>query len=138
MKTQIYFIPNNSLAIIFLVVLFFSSSLETLKAQKKDTLETAIVNIVKPYSPSISDAFKIRENPLKIDTSNFKKRKVTYSTFSIPVASTFNPAKGKVIRLEKLSRSRVTQKLSQNSSRARLSEHSNDVRSLEFVTSREC
>jgi len=101
LKTQIYFIPNNSLAIIFLVVLFFSSSLETLKAQKKDTIETAIVNIVKPYSPSISDAFKIRENPLKIDTSNFKKRKVTYSTFSIPVASTFNPAKGKVIRLEK-------------------------------------
>ncbi|NQV78792.1 MAG: TonB-dependent receptor, partial [Lutibacter sp.] len=48
-----------------------------------------------PYTPKISDAFKVKSNPTIEDTSAIEKEKVTYSIFSIPVASTFTPSKGK-------------------------------------------
>ncbi|NOR27857.1 MAG: TonB-dependent receptor [Lutibacter sp.] len=69
----------------------FSFSQET----KKDTLKTEEISVVKPYTPKISDAFKVTSNPTIEDTSAIEKEKVTYSIFSIPVASTFTPSKGK-------------------------------------------
>ena len=76
--------------------------MKTHYAQEVDTLKTEVVNIVKPYSPSISDAIKIRETSLLIDDTNTPKKEVTYSIFSVPVASTFNPAKGKATNLENI------------------------------------
>ena len=73
--------------------------MKTHYAQEVDTLKTEVVNIVKPYTPSISDAIKIKETSLLIDATNTKKREVSYSIFSVPVASTFNPAKGKATKL---------------------------------------
>jgi len=62
---------------------------------KIDTLKTEEISVVKPYTPTISDAFKVTSNPV-IDASNsFQKETVNYSIFSIPVASTFTPSKGK-------------------------------------------
>ena len=69
--------------------------------QEKENIGTEVVNIVKPYSPTISDAFKVKETPILNDSTNTKKKKVTYSIFSVPVASTFTPAKGKATALEK-------------------------------------
>jgi len=74
-----------------LIVTTFSFSQET----KKDTLKTEEISVVKPYTPKISDAFKVTSNPTIEDTSAIEKEKVTYSIFSIPVASTFTPSKGK-------------------------------------------
>ncbi len=74
-----------------LLITVFSFSQET----KKDTLRTEEISVVKPYTPTISDAFKVTSNPTIEDTSAIEKEKITYSIFSIPVASTFTPSKGK-------------------------------------------
>ncbi len=64
-------------------------------AQKKDeNIGTEVVNIVKPYTPTISDAFKAKEVPVLEDEVNTQKEEINYSIFSFPVASTFTPAKG--------------------------------------------
>ncbi len=70
-------------------------------AQEKEELGTEVVNIVKPYSPTISDAFKVKEVPVLNDSTNTEKKEVNYSIFSVPVASTFTPAKGKATAVEK-------------------------------------
>ena len=76
---------------IVLLITGFSFSQET----KKDTLKTEEIIVIKPYTPKISDAFKVKSNPIIEDTSSIEKEKVSYSIFSIPVASTFTPSKGK-------------------------------------------
>jgi hypothetical protein len=44
-----------------LLVVFISSAA---LAQKKDeNIGTEVVNVVKPYTPTISDAFKVKETP---------------------------------------------------------------------------
>ena len=70
--------------------------------RQKDTIDTEVINVVRPYSPSVSDAFKIKANPEINDSTITKKKSVSYSIFSIPVASTFTPAKGKakVLRVD--------------------------------------
>ena len=70
--------------------------------KKKDTIGTEVINVVKPYTPTVSDAFKIKLSPEINDTELNKKRQIQYSIFSIPVASTFTPAKGKakVLRVD--------------------------------------
>jgi len=71
-------------------------------AQKKETnIGSEEVNIVKPYTPTISDASKIRESPVLDDEGNAKKETIKYSIFSFPVASTFAPAKGKAEGVDK-------------------------------------
>ncbi len=70
-------------------------------AQVKDDLGTEVVNIVKPYTPTISDAFKVKETPDLNDSITLSKKEVKYSIFSVPVASTFTPAKGKAATVEK-------------------------------------
>ncbi|QEE51283.1 TonB-dependent receptor [Flavobacterium alkalisoli] len=65
-------------------------------AQKKDeNIGTEVVNVVKPYTPTISDAFKVKETPVMEDEDNAQKKEIEYNIFSFPVASTFTPAKGK-------------------------------------------
>jgi hypothetical protein len=73
----------------------------TIASAQKDDLGTEVVNIVKPYTPSISDAFKVKESPVLNDSVNSKKKKVDYQIFSVPVASTFTPAKGQATAVEK-------------------------------------
>ncbi len=61
--------------------------------------ETVIV--VKPYTPSVNDAFKIKETPSLGDSVRVEKKPVQYSIFSVPVASTFSPAKGQATTVER-------------------------------------
>jgi hypothetical protein len=71
-------------------------------AQKKDeNIGTEVVNVVKPYTPTISDAFKVSETPVLDDAENTKKEVIKYNIFSFPVASTFTPSKGKAEGVEK-------------------------------------
>lgn len=61
--------------------------------------ETVIV--VKPYTPSVNDAFKIKETPVLGDSVSLEKKPVKYSIFSVPVASTFTPSKGRATKVER-------------------------------------
>jgi hypothetical protein len=71
-------------------------------AQKKDeNIGTEVVNVVKPYTPTISDAFKVKETPSLDDEETLKKENIKYNIFSFPVASTFAPAKGKAAGVDK-------------------------------------
>ena len=76
---------------------------KALKAQEDpdSNLGTEVVNVVKPYSPTISDAFKVKATPQLNDSITTAKKTVTYSIFSVPVASTFTPAKGKAAGIKK-------------------------------------
>jgi hypothetical protein len=62
--------------------------------QKKEDIGSEVVNVVKPYTAAISDAFKVPETPV-LDDEGCKKETIKYSIFSFPVASTFTPSKGK-------------------------------------------
>lgn len=78
-----------------LITILLLTSFTSLWAQKpKDTLNTEVINVVKPYSPSISDAFKIKDIPTTTDEV-IEKEVIDYKISSVPVASTFTPSKGK-------------------------------------------
>ena len=82
--------------------LFLLSFLFTgvLLAQDK-TLGSETVIVVKPYTPSVNDAFKIKETPVLGDSVSLEKKPVKYSIFSVPVASTFTPSKGRATKVER-------------------------------------
>ena len=67
----------------------------------KDTINTEVVNVVKPYTPTISDAFKVKEIPSLDDEVTESRKEVKYNIFSIPVASTFTPAKATAAAVDK-------------------------------------
>ncbi|ATA75058.1 TonB-dependent receptor [Capnocytophaga sp. H2931] len=63
---------------------------------KRDSLSTKVVDVVRSYTASIADAYKKREDAnLKADSLSIAKRQINYSIYSVPVASTFVPEKGK-------------------------------------------
>ncbi|CAD0007092.1 TonB-dependent receptor [Flavobacterium chungangense] len=77
-------------------------------AQKKnENIGTETVNVVKPYSPTISDANKVKETPSLDDEGNQPKETIKYSILSVPVASTFTPSKGKAANVEKSKQERL-------------------------------
>jgi hypothetical protein len=87
---------NNIGLVIILIASHFSF------AQKKDeNIGTEVVNVVKPYTPTISDAFKVKEIPSLEDADNSKKEDIKYNFFSFPVASTFVPIKGRAANVDK-------------------------------------
>ena len=59
------------------------------------------ITVIKQYTPTVHDAFKIREVPKITDSINLEKRPVQYTIFSVPVASTFSPAKGRATTVER-------------------------------------
>ncbi|MDD3721778.1 MAG: TonB-dependent receptor [Lutibacter sp.] len=86
---------QNKLLITSFFILVTSVSFSQI-TKKKDTLKIEEITVEKPYAPTISDAFKVRSNPsIENETNNLAKEKVSYTIFSIPVASTFTPSKGK-------------------------------------------
>jgi hypothetical protein len=76
---------------------------------QKDTenIGTEVVNVVKPYTPTISDAFKIKETPTIEDEDNSKKTDIKYNIFSFPVASTFTPSKGRAASVDKTPQEKI-------------------------------
>ncbi|MEM9867661.1 MAG: TonB-dependent receptor [Bacteroidota bacterium] len=82
-------------------ILFLSLLGHTSWAQDTNDIGTETVTVVKPYSPTVSDAFKLRSDPSLEDSIVLQKKKINYSIFSVPVASTFTPAKGRASRVKK-------------------------------------
>ncbi|MCF6295414.1 MAG: TonB-dependent receptor [Flavobacteriaceae bacterium] len=93
---------RNRKSISFLItVLITSVMFSQNKRQTSDTINTEVVNVVKPYTPKISDAFKLKEIPSIDDEETANKKEIKYNIFSIPVASTFTPSKGKAADVDK-------------------------------------
>ncbi len=88
---------QNKTAIVLMVVAFQFSFAQI----KEDNIGSEVVNVVKPYTPTLSDAFKVRETVVLDDEGNAKKEIINYSIFSFPVASTFTPSKGKAEGVDK-------------------------------------
>ncbi|MEY4834649.1 MAG: hypothetical protein RI980_764 [Bacteroidota bacterium] len=78
------------------------SSFQVGFSQKKDeNIGSEVVNIVKPYTPTISDAFKIKQLPAVEQEVVEPKIPIKFQIFSFPVASTFIPSKGKAADVDK-------------------------------------
>lgn len=98
-KVTVYMQKHLKSLLLLLAILLVQ---QTAQAQKDDeNIGTEVINVVKPYTPSVSDAFKIKESPVIDDDKELEKKKVDYEINSIPVASTFTPSKGKAAVVEK-------------------------------------
>jgi len=73
----------------------------TFAQEEEKDLGTETVTVTKAYTPTISDAFKIKSVPSLNDSIVLQKKKIDYSIFSVPVASTFTPAKAKASTVKK-------------------------------------
>ena len=82
--------------------LFFSLFIFSGVLYAQDPIGSEKVTVVKPYTPSVRDANKIRETPNGNDSVSLQKKPVQYSIFSVPVASTFTPAKGRATTVERV------------------------------------
>ena len=80
----------------------FSQKKSTKKALavKMDTVKTEVVEVITKYNPQIADASKIKKNPTITLLDQSKKKKLSYTIFSAPVASTFVPKSGVVKSIE--------------------------------------
>lgn len=92
---------RKHIKIIFTGILLFGITNGFSQDKKNDTLTTGVIDVVKPYVPTISDAFKVKEVPTLDDETTETKKEIKYNIFSFPVASTFTPAKGKAAVVEK-------------------------------------
>lgn len=92
---------RKQISIIIILLYAFSVSQSYSQERDKDTIDTNVIDVVKPYTPSVSDAFKVKEEPNLDDDVNTSKKEVQYNIFSFPVASTFTPAKGKAAVVDK-------------------------------------
>lgn len=81
--------------------IFFSLFIFSGILYAQDPIGSEKVTVVKPYTPSVRDASKIREMPGRSDSVSLQKKPVQYSIFSVPVASTFTPAKGRATTVER-------------------------------------
>lgn len=71
-------------------------------AQKSDSsIGSEVVNVIGTYTPTISDAFKVKEIPSFDDETMANKEEINYSISSFPVASTFTPEKGRAASVER-------------------------------------
>lgn len=68
---------------------------------QEEEIKTDVINVTKAYKPSISDAFKVKEQPGESKDVTNAKQEISYNILSFPVASTFAPAKPKAEKLEK-------------------------------------
>lgn len=84
--------------LLFLVIFQLAFAQE----EEEDDLGTETVTVTKAYTPTISDAFKIRSVPNMNDSIVLQKKKIEYSIFSVPVASTFSPSKGQASKVKKM------------------------------------
>jgi hypothetical protein len=96
--------PSGKVGVGIFILLFSQLSFAQ---NKQDNIGTEVVNVVKPYTPTISDAFKVKEVPVITNDENAKKENVQYSILPFPVASTFSPSKGNAQGVEKSKQERL-------------------------------
>ena len=84
-----------------LILFFFLFSISSSYAQKKkNSIETERIIIVKSFTPSLSDAFKIKSDPSISDSISNAKFELVYDLKKIPVISTFEPNKATPLKLK--------------------------------------
>ena len=84
-----------------LILFFFLFSISSSYAQKKESsIETERIIIVKSFTPSLSDAFKIKSDPSISDSISNAKFELVYDLKKIPVISTFEPNKATPLKLK--------------------------------------
>jgi hypothetical protein len=83
---------------LFCILNIFAQKKSTQKTLpvKIDTVKTEVVEVETKYNPKIADASKIKKNPVLKLLDKSKKKKLNYTIFSAPVASTFIPKTGVV------------------------------------------
>ena len=84
------------------IILFFGVFQFTFAQEEEEDLGTETITVTKAYTPTISDAFKIKSVPNLNDSIVLQKKKIDYSINSVPVASTFTPAKAKASTVKKI------------------------------------
>ena len=67
--------------------------------QKKDSVKTEVIEVTRSYTPTVQDAYKLAINPDSIKVIE-KKIPVSYRIQSVPVASTFQPEKGRMSQFQ--------------------------------------
>ena len=92
---------NNKKQIILLFLSLITTVMLFSQERDQDTINTDVIDVIKPYTPTVSDAFKVKETPTLDDAETGAKKEVQYNIFSFPVASTFTPAKGKAASVNK-------------------------------------
>ncbi|WP_396210242.1 TonB-dependent receptor [Flavobacterium sp.] len=92
---------NITLFVLFTAVQFSMAQI------KEGTIGSEVVNIVKPYTPTISDAFKVKETPVLQDEEEQRKETIQYRIFSFPVVSTFAPSKGKAAAVDPTKKEKI-------------------------------
>ncbi|HET8736838.1 MAG TPA: TonB-dependent receptor [Pricia sp.] len=98
MHKQINLILNLILIFGFFQITFAQ---EDEDQEETDDIGTETVTVTKAYTPTISDAFKIKSVPVLNDSIVLQKKNIEYSIYSVPVASTFTPAKGTATAVQK-------------------------------------
>ncbi|MDO6470310.1 TonB-dependent receptor [Maribacter sp. 1_MG-2023] len=85
-------------------LIFLTLGFQDVFAQEEEEkdLGTETVTVTKAYTPTVSDAFKIKSVPNMNDSIVLQKKPINYSIFSVPVASTFTPNKGTASKVERL------------------------------------
>lgn len=79
----------------------FAMNAQETNKKPADTIKTERLIIVKQYSPTVSDAFKVKQAPNTADFAQLQKKAIQYTINSFPVASTFQPQKGKAVGVQK-------------------------------------
>ena len=69
-----YKINSNILLLVAVLITAVCHAQE--RKQTNDTLDGQVVNVVKPYVPQISDAFKVKEIPSLDDDETAKKKEI--------------------------------------------------------------
>ncbi len=99
-KDQWFYIAIRSRILLFISIGIISQ-LTIAQEKEEETIDTERLVIVKAYTPTISDAFKVKSTPILNDSVTQKKKQIRYSIFSVPVASTFTPVKGRAASIDK-------------------------------------
>ncbi len=84
-----------------LILPFLFLGLQIQAQEDDENIGTEEVDVIKPYTPEVSDAFKLKEMPKSEDSTSVTKKEVGYKISSVPVASTFVPAKATAARVPK-------------------------------------
>jgi hypothetical protein len=82
------------------LLFLFAFGILTAQENEQEPIGTQEVLVVKSYTPSLSDAFKIKSVPKLSDSLTSLEKKLVYELKKVPVISTFEPNKASPLRLQ--------------------------------------
>lgn len=91
----------NSVSLLFIYSIFFLSIPVLAQDSEQQGIGTQEVLVIKSYTPSLSDAFQIKINPVISDSLVQSSKSLDFSIIETPVISTFQPNKANPLNLKK-------------------------------------